>query len=75
MKLPAYLIESVSVVANKTLLQETQAIGFFSRHIADHYRKLGIVAVLPLEFSSLIGPGRHRVAQGPSRVGGHQAHD
>jgi DNA-binding transcriptional LysR family regulator len=54
--LPADIIESVSVVINKTLLQETECVGFLSRHIADHYRELGFIAVLPLEFNRLIGP-------------------
>ena len=53
---PADCVESLSIIANKTILQETLAIGFFSRRIAEHYKELGIIAILPLALQQLIGP-------------------
>lgn len=54
--LPLDRIESVSIVANKTILQETLAIGLFSIRIAEHYKELGIITILPLEVAKLVGP-------------------
>jgi len=53
---PPNRIESVSLIANKTIMQETLAIGFFSKRIAEHYRELGLVAILPLDLHDLVGP-------------------
>lgn len=53
---PTDCIESLSIIANKTILQETLAIGFFSNRIAEHYTELGIITILPLELQRLIGP-------------------
>ena len=53
---PTDCIESLSIIANKTILQETLAIGFFSKRIAEHYTELGIITILPLELQRLIGP-------------------
>lgn len=53
---PANRVESVALICNKTILQETLAIGFFSRRIAEHYGDLGLVAMLPLEIPKLVGP-------------------
>lgn len=53
---PANRVESVALIANKTILLETQAVGFFSRRIAEHYDDLGLVAILPLEMPRLVGP-------------------
>lgn len=54
--MPTNRVESVSLVANKTILQETMAIGFFSKHIAEHYHELGLIAILPLVIPKLVGP-------------------
>ena len=54
--LPANRIESVALISNKTILQETLAIGFFSKRIAEYYGELGLVAVLPLQIPMLVGP-------------------
>ena len=53
---PANRIESISLIANKTIMQETLAVGFFSKRIAEHYRELGLVAILPLQLHDLVGP-------------------
>jgi len=53
---PTDCVESLSIIANKTILQETLAIGFFSKRIAEHYTELGIIKILPLELQRLIGP-------------------
>lgn len=53
---PANRVESVALISNKTILQETLAIGFFSKRIAEHYGDLGLVAILPLELPRLVGP-------------------
>jgi len=53
---PTDCIESLSIIANKTILHETLAIGFFSKRIAEHYTELGIIKILPLELQRLIGP-------------------
>ena len=54
--LPADRVESVSFTVNKTILQETLAIAFFSRSIAEHYTEMGIITILPLEITRLVGP-------------------
>jgi DNA-binding transcriptional LysR family regulator len=56
MPFPNDCVESLSILANKTILQETFAIALFSRRIAEHYRELGIIAILPLELEQLVGP-------------------
>jgi DNA-binding transcriptional LysR family regulator len=54
--LPVDRIESVSLTANLTLLQESLSIAFLSRNNADHLAAQGLVAVLPLELRELSGP-------------------
>lgn len=54
--LPVNRVESVALISNKTILQETLAIGFFSKRIAEHYGDLRLVAILPLELPHLVGP-------------------
>jgi len=56
LEIPVDRVESVSFTANKTLLQESLSVGFFSRRIAEHYRELGLMAILPLEVTNLVGP-------------------
>ncbi|MCA9646130.1 MAG: LysR family transcriptional regulator, partial [Myxococcales bacterium] len=46
-------IESGSMTATNTLLRETDAIGFYSPHLAQHYAKLGWLKVLPVEAASV----------------------
>ena len=53
---PKDRVESVSMTANKTLLQATLSLGFFSRRIAEHYQHLGLVSILPMELRNLVGP-------------------
>ena len=54
--LPVDRVESVSLAANVTLLQESLSIAFFSRDNADHLGAQGLIAVLPLEVRDLSGP-------------------
>jgi DNA-binding transcriptional LysR family regulator len=53
---PVDRIESVSLAANLTLLQESMSIAFFSRNNAEHLGAQGLIAVLPLELRDLSGP-------------------
>jgi DNA-binding transcriptional LysR family regulator len=54
--IPLNRVESVSLVTNWTLLRHTLCIGFFSKHIAQHYEELGLIRMLPLEIPKLVGP-------------------
>jgi DNA-binding transcriptional LysR family regulator len=54
--LPVDRIESVSLTANLTLMQESLTIAFLSRNNAEHLGALGLVCVLPLEVRELSGP-------------------
>ncbi|MGQ0546076.1 MAG: LysR substrate-binding domain-containing protein [Betaproteobacteria bacterium] len=49
-------VESGSIVANKTLIQQTDTLGFFSRHIAEFYAEQKVLAVLNVELGSSVGP-------------------
>jgi DNA-binding transcriptional LysR family regulator len=42
------LVESGSMTATNTYLRETDAIGFYSRHLALHYSRVGMLRVLPI---------------------------
>lgn len=54
--LPVDRIESVSITANLTLLQESNCVAFFSRNNAEHLAGYGLVTILPLEMRDLSGP-------------------
>lgn len=54
--LPVDRVESVSLTANLTLLQESLSIAFLSRDNAAHLGAQGLVAILPLELRDLSGP-------------------
>jgi DNA-binding transcriptional LysR family regulator len=54
--LPVDRVESVSLTANLTLLQESLTIAFFSRNNAVHLAERGLIALLPLELRDLSGP-------------------
>lgn len=54
--LPVDRVESVSLTANLTLLQESLCIAFLSRNNAKHHAAQGLIAMLPLELRELSGP-------------------
>lgn len=54
--LPVERVESVSLTANLTLLQESSCIAFLSRNNAEHLGAQGLIALLPLELRDLSGP-------------------
>ena len=54
--LPVDRVESVSLTANLTLLQESLSIAFLSRNNAEHLSAQGLIAMLPLELRDLSGP-------------------
>lgn len=49
-------VESGSIVVNKTLIQQTDALGFFSRHIAEFYAEQKVLAILGIDLGSSVGP-------------------
>lgn len=54
--MPRNYVESSSIVVNKTLIQRSDVVGFFSRHIAELYAEQRIFAVLDLELDARIAP-------------------
>ncbi|OJX08285.1 MAG: hypothetical protein BGO72_02665 [Burkholderiales bacterium 70-64] len=42
------MVESGSMTASNTYLRETNAISFYSRHLALHYSRVGMLRVLPI---------------------------
>lgn len=50
------LIESGSMTATNTFLRETDAISFYSEHLAKHYSEKGLIHVLPIELPNLTSP-------------------
>lgn len=46
------LIESGSMTSTNTLVRGTQALSFYSRHLAEHYSRLGSLTILPLDTPS-----------------------
>ncbi len=54
--LPADPIESVSLLTNEKLLQETDMVSAVSKQLAEHYAGKGSLAILPLEMRHALGP-------------------
>jgi DNA-binding transcriptional LysR family regulator len=54
--LPVDRVESVSLTANLTLLQESSCVAFLSRKNAEHLSAQGLITMLPLELRDLSGP-------------------
>ncbi|ODU09806.1 MAG: hypothetical protein ABS84_06855 [Rubrivivax sp. SCN 71-131] len=48
--------ESGSMTATNTILRETDAIGFYSLHLAQHYARLGWLKILPIKAVSVPVP-------------------
>jgi DNA-binding transcriptional LysR family regulator len=53
---PKRIVESMSILSNKTLLQETDMLGIMPRAVARHYADLGILTVLRVELPLPSGP-------------------
>jgi DNA-binding transcriptional LysR family regulator len=53
---PAELIESMSILTNTTLLQESDMLGVMPRNIARHYARAGALAVLRVPLPLPSGP-------------------
>jgi DNA-binding transcriptional LysR family regulator len=53
---PRNAVESVSLLTNLTLLQETRMLGVMPADIARHFARLGLVRVLPVDLKDLSGP-------------------
>lgn len=50
------LIESGSMTATNTFLRETDAISFYSEHLAKHYSEKGLIHILPVDLPNLTAP-------------------
>lgn len=50
------LIESGSMTATNTFLRESDAISFYSEHLAQHYSDKGLIHILPVDLSNLTAP-------------------
>lgn len=54
--IPSNTIETLSTHVILTYLQSSDALGILSKVVADHYRDLGLLAVLPLELPDVLRP-------------------
>ena len=70
---PADLVESVSVLANLTLLRESSALGVLPAETAKQYAKLGLLAELNVSLKDILGPvalvTRRNQARSPAAEG------
>lgn len=53
---PSAMVESGSMTATNTYLRETQAISFYSQHLALHYSRVGMLRVLPIAVPGAVLP-------------------
>jgi len=53
---PRNIVESLSILSNKTLLQETDMLGVMPREVARHYARLGILTLLKVDVPPPSGP-------------------
>jgi DNA-binding transcriptional LysR family regulator len=53
---PRNIVESLSILSNKTLLQETDMLGVMPREVARHYAKLGILTLIKVDVPPPSGP-------------------
>jgi DNA-binding transcriptional LysR family regulator len=53
---PLSIVESVSILTNTMLVQETDMLGVLPRDVAEHYARLGMVRVLPVKLPAPSGP-------------------
>ena len=54
--MPANTIESGSIIANKTMVQFSDAVGFFSRQIATLYAAQQAIRILDIDLGTSVGP-------------------
>jgi DNA-binding transcriptional LysR family regulator len=50
------LVESGSMTATNTFIRETEALSFYSEHLAAHYARMGAIKELPLDIPNLTAP-------------------
>ena len=55
-RLPANLVESVSVLTNLSLLRESDALAVLPAETARHYAKLGLLRELSVSLKGILGP-------------------
>jgi DNA-binding transcriptional LysR family regulator len=65
---PIDLVESTCILANKTLLQETDRIGVMPADVARHYEGLGLLQSLAVEVPPPSGPVGAILEEGRSRT-------
>jgi DNA-binding transcriptional LysR family regulator len=53
---PRHALESVSLLTNLTLLQETHMLGVMPADVAQHFARNGLLRVLPVPLRDLFGP-------------------
>lgn len=53
---PQHALESVSLLTNLTLLQETRMLGVMPADVAQHFARNGLLKVLPVPLPELFGP-------------------
>ena len=53
---PRCVVESLSIPANRILVQETDMLAIMSRRVAQHFVELGEIRILPVKLPALSGP-------------------
>jgi DNA-binding transcriptional LysR family regulator len=56
MRLPYEVVESISLMTNETLLQESDMVSVVSLQLARHYQDAGRLSILPLQMREALGP-------------------
>lgn len=51
--IPRRHVESVSTLTNVGVLRKTEAVGFMARKVAEHFARLGLLHLLPLQVSNV----------------------
>jgi len=51
--LPPHQVESLSIMTNVGILQATDSVALFLRSVAQHFAALGLLSILPLDFSPI----------------------
>lgn len=53
---PLCIVESVSILTNTMLVQETDMLGVLPRDVAEHYARVGMVRILSVKLPAPSGP-------------------
>ena len=53
---PLCIVESLSILTNTMLVQETDMLGVLPRDVAEHYARIGALRVLPVKVPAPSGP-------------------